>query len=745
MMDELWTQIESYEDPTPTDWGKRPQAVILPSDVGASSLIGNEGVAAADHSHKGVFAIRVSSTNLFGDVLFEGDSNISITSVESTRTVTVALSDDIVVDSITADAGVFGDVQITGILRVNEIRPDTDSPSEEIAIIGDVTIDGILRVDEIRAASESPSGVILATGSLEVNGTITSLTGLVSSGIEENTQGVFYAFGSSNTSGGEYRIFIGANHDSVIDYFSISSNEDDLRFRKEGPGVIGGDEPLFSYLAQQDTVAFFKDVVLASDLLVGGVLRVDEIRAASDSPSGDVAVAADLFVDGDVTIDSATASRITATDGSKVLTSVSNLTAWIAGTANQITSTDDGDGTLTIALTSPLTTPGGVTVSGSLSVTDDIYVSNGNDVGMTGNDAKFRFYAAGYIELLNGSLRLIPLTASRLVQTDADKALSSVSNLTSWIAGTASEVTVTDDGDGTVTIGLPDDVVISGDLTVVGDISIGGAMFFDDLYVNGVLYADEIRPDSYSPEGDILLTGDVIASNDVNINNVLYVDEVRGLSGSPSGVTVVDILRAGDITNGYSEFESDGTLRFNGDATVWKDINLASAVLPSPSSAPDTRTFRTSGGIASSVYTYAFDNNEFVHGAFEMQHDYKEGTDITFHVHWQGAGVPTGTDYVRWRLDYAIMRDNNAPGTFATIYVESAYDTAYEFVRSSFAAIAGATSGVGGGEIKIGDQFVFMFGRVASVGDDYADDALTATIGIHHQVDTVGSRTIGAK
>jgi len=49
------------------------------------------------------------------------------------------------------------------------------------------------------------------------------------------------------------------------------------------------------------------------------------------------------------------------------------------------------------------------------------------------------------------------LTASRLLATDASKVLVS-SDLASWVAGTANRLTVTDDGDGTVTLTLPDSV-----------------------------------------------------------------------------------------------------------------------------------------------------------------------------------------------------------------------------------------------------------------------------------------------
>ena len=44
------------------------------------------------------------------------------------------------------------------------------------------------------------------------------------------------------------------------------------------------------------------------------------------------------------------------------------------------------------------------------------------------------------------------LTNNRIVETDAAGDLNSVANLASYIAGTANEITVTDDGDGTVTL-----------------------------------------------------------------------------------------------------------------------------------------------------------------------------------------------------------------------------------------------------------------------------------------------------
>jgi hypothetical protein len=50
------------------------------------------------------------------------------------------------------------------------------------------------------------------------------------------------------------------------------------------------------------------------------------------------------------------------------------------------------------------------------------------------------------------------LTATRLMASDGSKKLASVADLSSWIGGTANRVTVTSDGDGTVTLSGPQDI-----------------------------------------------------------------------------------------------------------------------------------------------------------------------------------------------------------------------------------------------------------------------------------------------
>lgn len=64
---------------------------------------------------------------------------------------------------------------------------------------------------------------------------------------------------------------------------------------------------------------------------------------------------------------------------------------------------------------------------------------------------------------------------------DRLKALyTSIGGAITDIEGTANEVEVTDNGDGTFTIGLPDSVTITLDLTVGNDVNVGGDVYIEE-------------------------------------------------------------------------------------------------------------------------------------------------------------------------------------------------------------------------------------------------------------------------
>lgn len=205
------------------------------------------------------------------------------------------------------------------------------------------------------------------------------------------------------------------------------------------------------------------------------------------------------------------------------------------------------------------------------------------------------------------------------------------------------------------------------------------------------------------------------------------------------GVKITYVPRKfGDIDNGnYSGFEDDGTLVFNGNATVYNDIIMPASNLRPGASPPTFSVFK--GGI----YGLAFSPTilEEVHGAAEMQHNYKEGTDIEVHVHWSPATTNVGD--CLWKFEYT--KANMATGVFGTTTTLipttgiTTTGTAYQHQYTSI----GVISGTG---MKIGDIIVYRVYRDATSGSDtYTGGAFLHSVGIHYECDTSGSRNITGK
>lgn len=183
----------------------------------------------------------------------------------------------------------------------------------------------------------------------------------------------------------------------------------------------------------------------------------------------------------------------------------------------------------------------------------------------------------------------------------------------------------------------------------------------------------------------------------------------------------------------YSEFEQDGFLVFNGDATVWKDINIGGVNLTkAASNQPDL--IKING---SDILTYAFDGaskTEELHGSFELQHDYKEGTDIIPHIHIYPTDTNEGN--IKINLDYYLKENGKTAISGTTSFVQDAGGVAWEELRVNFDDV------IAGDTLTIGTQCHFRVYRDATDTDDtYPSDVAIATIGVHYEINSVGSRT----
>lgn len=120
------------------------------------------------------------------------------------------------------------------------------------------------------------------------------------------------------------------------------------------------------------------------------------------------------------------------------------------------------------------------------------------------------------------------LTANRLVATNAIKVLESVANLASWIAGTSNQVTVTDDGDGSITLSLPQDIATSSSPTFTG-LTLSGLT--DNRLLFGV--SDVITGDAdltFNPTGNVLACGGYMNVGSTTQANAIG-DFAAGVSG----------------------------------------------------------------------------------------------------------------------------------------------------------------------------------------------------------------------
>ena len=132
------------------------------------------------------------------------------------------------------------------------------------------------------------------------------------------------------------------------------------------------------------------------------------------------------------------------------------------------------------------------------------------------------------------SVTLDDLTASRLVATNGSKKLIS-SDLNNWVAGTSNQISVADDGDGTITLSTPQNIHTGAtptfaSVTTSGNVS-GSAASTGSF---GHLVIDK---DAHIGE-DLLADGDVVAynSSDMRLKNNLQViggalDKIDGING----------------------------------------------------------------------------------------------------------------------------------------------------------------------------------------------------------------------
>jgi len=216
------------------------------------------------------------------------------------------------------------------------------------------------------------------------------------------------------------------------------------------------------------------------------------------------------------------------------------------------------------------------------------------------------------------------------------------------------------------------------------------------------------------------------------VTDTLIVDGSLFILDDDTRIASVGATFGDNVAGNYSCFEDDGSLRFEGNATVWDDLRVPGLRAKTNASAPDLGAFGPSGNLL----TYRFDGaatTEQVYFTLQMPHSWKQGSTLYPHIHW--APTDTNSGNVKWQLEYSWANIEGTFGAPTTISVTDGADgTAWKHQIAAFSALSAA------GKTISSMMVCRLFRNPTDGSDTYAYDAAFLEFDIHYQIDTIGSR-----
>ena len=228
----------------------------------------------------------------------------------------------------------------------------------------------------------------------------------------------------------------------------------------------------------------------------------------------------------------------------------------------------------------------------------------------------------------------------------------------------------------------------------------------------------------------------------VSVTNNFKVDtDVLLVNAATDTVSVNGTFKSGDGgATDYSEFEPDGTLKFNGAAIVWDDLRVpvSSVRVTGPGGTfPPAETAYKGGFVL--AFEDAAINEESISFTAQLPHSYKEGTDIDVHIHWVPEDNSAGN--VAWTFTHSWANINAAfPGETSVDVTTAAGEVTDKHQLDDIATLDGTGK-------TISSMLICSLKRNSSDASDTYNglDAYLLEVDFHFQIDTVGSRTEMAK
>lgn len=242
----------------------------------------------------------------------------------------------------------------------------------------------------------------------------------------------------------------------------------------------------------------------------------------------------------------------------------------------------------------------------------------------------------------------------------------------------------------------------------------------------------------------------------VGTNNQVVVTNGTGESGDPTLSLPQDIhtganptfanITASGLSKGatghfggssnYSEFESDGTLKFNGDATVWEDIDFPIIIRLTGANIPTLEVLQ--GNITAPQWQV--DDYNICEGQ-ELIHQWKEGSRVYWHIHIITNGVDTTDRFLKWEVEWFWV---NVDGQLSASDTQSVEYTIPANTPTKTMKVISIYDWIPIGG-KITGHVYARLKRIASTGTAPTNNPWCTMLQLHVECDTLGSRTISLK
>jgi hypothetical protein len=183
----------------------------------------------------------------------------------------------------------------------------------------------------------------------------------------------------------------------------------------------------------------------------------------------------------------------------------------------------------------------------------------------------------------------------------------------------------------------------------------------------------------------------------------------------------------------YTDFESDGTIEFLGDATVFEDLAM------SLTTGKQGATSKPDFDYDSTAYMFPVDSTEVLYLIAQMPHSYKQGSNIYPHVHFKQSKNSNPSFKIQYKW-FNIADTIPAAWSHKTLY--TLRETYSSGLIHQMSEVTDGLAVTGTGKTM---SSILLIRLKRDNSSTYSGDCAAFQFDIHYEKDTNGSRTLTTK